>query len=75
MLVMRHGDAGVRLRTALLMTLPPLMWPAMRWSAALLAGYVPPLLQRHALPWQHWSWRRWVGARFTTGTLIAPKST
>jgi drug/metabolite transporter (DMT)-like permease len=43
MLAMRHGDAGVRLRTALLMTLPPLMWAGNAVVGRLLAGHVPPL--------------------------------
>jgi drug/metabolite transporter (DMT)-like permease len=50
MLAMRRGDAGVRLRTALLMTLPPLMWAGNAVVGRLLAGHVPPLAL-NALRW------------------------
>jgi drug/metabolite transporter (DMT)-like permease len=43
MLVLRRGDAGMKLRTALLMTVPPLMWAGNAVVGRLLVGHVPPL--------------------------------
>ena len=43
MLAMRRGDAGMKARTALLMTMPPLMWAGNAVVGRLLVGHVPPL--------------------------------
>jgi drug/metabolite transporter (DMT)-like permease len=43
MLAMRRGDAGMKARTALLMTVPPLMWAGNAVVGRLLVGHVPPL--------------------------------
>jgi drug/metabolite transporter (DMT)-like permease len=40
---MRRGDAGMKARTALLMTMPPLMWAGNAVVGRLLVGHVPPL--------------------------------
>jgi drug/metabolite transporter (DMT)-like permease len=51
MLVLRRGDAGViSARTALLMSLPPLMWAGNAVVGRLLVGHVPPLTL-NALRW------------------------
>ena len=45
MLAMRRGDAGmITARTALLMTLPPLLWAGNAVVGRLLVGHVPPLM-------------------------------
>jgi drug/metabolite transporter (DMT)-like permease len=43
MLAVRRGDAGMKARVALLMTLPPLLWAGNAVVGRLLVGHAPPL--------------------------------
>ena len=42
MLAVRRGDAAMKARTALLMTVPPLMWAGNAVLGRLLVGHIPP---------------------------------